>query len=149
MLQISKPRPLADSGVATPELISPAELYAVVIGFARRRFPVVAFTVVLILALAIIYIVTTPPKFTGHAVLMIDTHKTQFFQQQQSPLGDLPIDSAAVDTQIEILNSENIALSVVKQLHLDQDPEFIYPRAGISQTVLGFVMRLDKSGHTV
>ncbi|HEV3246371.1 MAG TPA: hypothetical protein VG124_04150, partial [Beijerinckiaceae bacterium] len=79
---------MADSGVATPELISPAELYAVVIGFARRRFPVVAFTVVLILALAIIYIVTTPPKFTGHAVLMIDTHKTQFFQQQQSPLGD-------------------------------------------------------------
>ena len=57
MLQISKPRPLADSGATAPELISPAELYAVVMGFVRRRFPVIAFTVMLILALATIYIV--------------------------------------------------------------------------------------------
>ena len=98
------------------------------------------------LALATVYIVTTPPRFTGHAVLMIDTHKSQVFQQQQSPLGDLPINSATVDTQIEILNSENIALSVVKQLHLDQDPEFIYPRVGIAQTVLGFILSLVPSG---
>ena len=146
MLQISKPRPLTDSGATAPELISPAELYAAVIGFVRRRFPVIAFTIVLMLALATVYIVTTPPRFTGHAVLMIDTHKSQVFQQQQSPLGDLPIDSATVDTQIEILNSENIALSVVKQLHLDQDPEFIYPRGSISQTVLGFILSFVPSG---
>ena len=50
MLQISKPRPLTDSGAAAPELISPAELYAAVIGFVRRRFPVIALTVVLMLA---------------------------------------------------------------------------------------------------
>ncbi|MBV8428701.1 MAG: AAA family ATPase [Hyphomicrobiales bacterium] len=146
MLQISKPRPLADSGAGAPELISPAELYAAVLGFLRRRFPVVIFSVLLFLALAAAYIVTTPPRFTGHSVLMIDTHKSQVFQQQQSPLGDLPIDSAAVDTQIEILNSENIALSVVKQLHLEQDPEFIYPRAGLSATVLGFIMSFVPSG---
>ncbi|MBV9567373.1 MAG: GumC family protein, partial [Hyphomicrobiales bacterium] len=146
MLQISKPRPPTDPVVAAPELISPAELYAAVSGFVRRRFSVVAFTIGLMLALATVYIVTTPPKFTGHAVLMIDTHKSQVFQQQQSPLGDLPIDSATVDTQIEILNSENIALSVVKQLHLDQDPEFIYPRAGISASVLGFILSFVPSG---
>ena len=145
MLQINKPRPLTEPSAPAPELISPAELYAAVIGFVRRRFSVIAFTIVLILALATVYIVTTPPRFAGHAVLMIDTHKTQFFQQQQ-PLGDLPIDSTAVDTQIEILNSENIALSVVKQLHLDQDPEFIYPRAGISATVLGFILSFVPSG---
>ncbi|MBV9407020.1 MAG: AAA family ATPase, partial [Acidobacteriaceae bacterium] len=119
-----------------------------VLGFVRRRFSAIAFTVVLMLALATLYIVTAPPRFTGHAVLMIDTHKSQVFQQQQSPLGDLPIDSATVDTQIEILNSENIALSVVKQLHLDQDPEFIYPHVGVSATVLGFILSFVPSGPT-
>ena len=39
--------------------------------------------------------------------------------------------SGTVDTQLEILKSENIALSVIKDLHLTQDPEFVSPPAGI------------------
>jgi succinoglycan biosynthesis transport protein ExoP len=101
----------------------------------------------MVVALGIVYIITAAPKYTGHAVLMIDAHKTPFFQQQQSPFGDLPIDSATVDTQIEILNSEKIALSVITQLHLDEDSEFIYPTYGILSTVEGFILNLIPSSE--
>ena len=45
----------------------------------------------------------------------------------------------SVDTQIQIIKSDNVALSVVKDLHLNEDPEFISPRAGLVGTVMGFV----------
>ncbi len=46
--------------------------------------------------------------------------------------------SATVDTQIEILKSENISTTVVKDLHLNEDPEFISPKPGLIDTLVGF-----------
>ena len=60
---------------------------------------------------------------------MIDAHKVQIFQQQ-SILGDIPIDTAQVESQIEVLKSENIASAVIKNLHLTEDPEFVGSGAG-------------------
>ena len=140
MLQINKPRPAADRDVPTSEFVSPAELYATLIGFIRRQYFVIIAAIVVTLALGAIYIFTSPPHFTGHAVLLIDTHKTQLFQPQ-SPLGELPIDSDTVDTQIEILTSENIALSVIKDLHLTEDPEFVSPRQNPMRSLLNVFSR--------
>ena len=88
----------------------------------------------LTLVLGTVYIFTSAPRYTAHAILVIDTHKPQFLQSDPQ-MGVAPIDSAAVDTQIEILNSENVALSVIKDLHLNEDPEFISPSAGFLGTI--------------
>ena len=56
-----------------------------------------------------------------------------------SPLGDMPMDSASVDTQIQIIKSDNVALSVIKDLHLNEDPEFVSPKAGLIGTVIGLI----------
>ena len=143
MLQGNKPRlvTVSDDAVMAPEFVSPAELYAAIEGFLRRQFPIVLFVALLVLGLGAVYLFTTPARYTGHAVLVIDTHKTQVFQQQ-SPLGDLPIDSATVDTQIEILKSDNIAQAVVKDLHLNEDAEFIHPPSGFISSILGAVTNL-------
>ena len=61
---------------------------------------------------------------------MIDTRKVQIFQQQ-SILGDIPIDTAQVESQVEVLKSENIASAVIKNLHLTEDPEFIGSGGGL------------------
>jgi polysaccharide biosynthesis transport protein len=145
MLQANQPM-LANEFIAPPSSLSAAQLYTATLGFLRRRFPIIAVSACLILALACLYLVLTPPKFSGQAVLLIDTHKNQVFQPQQSPLGDLPIDSATIDTQIDVLRSENIGLSVVRQLHLDQDPEFIAPSPGLTGWVMGFISQLLPSG---
>jgi succinoglycan biosynthesis transport protein ExoP len=141
MLQINKPRPNVEAGAQPSEFVSPAELYTAFRTFLGRQYAVIVFVFVLVLALGAVYIFTAPAKYTGHAVLVIDTHKNQNFQQQ-SPLGDLPIDSATVDTQIEILKSENIATSVIKDLHLTEDPEFTSPYAGLVGTIFNFVTGL-------
>jgi succinoglycan biosynthesis transport protein ExoP len=141
MLQMNKPRLETEQGAPGSEFVSPAELYASLTGFLRRRFRIIAFVALLALALGAVYVFTTPSMYTARAVMVIDTHKTQVFQQQ-SPLGDLPIDSATVDTQLEVFTSENLALSIIKDLHLDQDPEFTSPGPGFIGRTVGLVINL-------
>jgi len=143
MLQVNKPQlvPVADRSMSEPDFISPRQLYTAIEGFIRRQYPVIAFVLLLALGLSAVYLGTTPPKYTGHAELVIDTHRTQAFPQP-SQLGDAPIDSTTVDTQLEILRSESIALSVVKDLRLNEDPEFSRPRAGFVPTIMGLVTNI-------
>src|ERR1700761_4193655 len=131
MLQIDKTHPAVESAAAASDIASPAELYAAYIAFVCRQYPVIIFVLLLILSLAALYIFTAPPRYTGEAVLIIDTHKLNLFQQQSSLGVDMPVDTAMIDSQVEILKSENIALSVIKELHLTDDPEFIGSTGGI------------------
>ena len=138
MLQIDKSRTAIDQSAHGSEFIALSDLYSAAVGFARRRFSAIAFAVLCCLALGSVYLFTATPLFTAHAVLVIDTHKAQAWQTI-SPLGDMPLDSASVDTQIQIIKSDNVALSVIKDLHLNEDPEFMSPRAGLIGAVMGFV----------
>lgn len=144
MLQIDKSPSVVDRSVAAPEFVSPAELYARSIAFARRQFPVIVFVLLLTAALGAVYIFTTPPRFTGQATLIIDTRKVQLFQQQ-SVLGDIGVDTAMVDSQVEILKSENIAISVIKDLRLTEDPEFVGPGGGLIGAVTSLISKLFAS----
>src|ERR1700683_3727911 len=139
MLQISKLRPAELQSPPVSELVSPAELYASAIGFVRRQYSVIVFVLLLTLVLGAVYIFTSVPRYTASAILVIDSHKPQFLQTEPQ-LGAAPIDSAALDTQIEILSSENVALAVIKDLRLNEDPEFISPRAGLLGTVVNLVV---------
>ena len=136
MLQITKSQLHQQHAALTSDILSPAEIYAAVVGFLHRQFPVIAFMFVVTVVLGAAYIFTSPRYYTAHAVLVIDTQKNRVFEGQ-SPFGDLPLDSAAVDTQIAILSSQKIALSVIKDLHLNEEAEFISPSAGVLGTVAG------------
>jgi succinoglycan biosynthesis transport protein ExoP len=138
MLQSIKPQTVPQSSDRASEYLSPAELFKIFTGFVLRQYPVVVFTFLVMMALAFIYLFTTPRSFTAEAKLMIDTRKVQLFQQQ-SVLGDIPPDPWSVDTQVEILQSENVALAVIKDLHLTEDPEFMSPREGLIPTMKGWL----------
>jgi succinoglycan biosynthesis transport protein ExoP len=92
--------------------------------FISEQFLVIFGATVACIAAGILYLLITPPNFTAVATLVIDTRKVQLFQQQ-SLFNDLPADAGTVETQVEILKSENIALKVIKDLHLEDDPEFV------------------------
>jgi succinoglycan biosynthesis transport protein ExoP len=106
-----------------PEGPSPTEFYAACIGFLRRRLPVIALASLLSAILGAAYLYTAHPIYTGRALLIVDAPKMQVYQSQSAQDG--PISSATVDTQIQIIKSDDIALSVIKELHLDQDPDFL------------------------
>jgi len=95
--------------------------------------------------LALLYLFTAAPQFTSTASMVIDTRKVQLFQQQ-SVLGDIAVDSATVETQVEILKSENISLAVIRDLHLIEDPEFTGNGGGLLGTVLSSVTSIFSSG---
>jgi len=117
---------------------SPGESIDQFFGFARRQSKVIAVATLSILALGLVYLLSAPPRFTAQTSMIIDTRKNQLFQQQ-SILGDIPVDSSAVESQIEILKSEKVALSVISNLHLIDDPEFTGSRSGIVSSIFNFV----------
>ena len=106
-----------------PQENSPTELLENLIGIVRRQYAVMLFVGVLTTAVALIYVVTATPRFVAVATMFIDRGKVQPFAQQQI-LIDNPIDSGAIESQLQILKSETIALSVINNLHLTDDPEF-------------------------
>jgi polysaccharide biosynthesis transport protein len=122
-------------------------------GFVRRQFPIFVFITSCCVALGLVYLFTTPPSFTSHTMLLIDSSKTRVLQQQEAPVGDVPIDTAYVETQVEILKSENIGLSVVKDLKLTEDNEFVGSGEGLVGWITGFfstskVESETKAAHT-
>src|SRR5437764_2186196 len=135
MLQINKNLELAQPQV---EKNLPVDVLQQAIKFVRRQYVVIAVALAITTMLGIVYLITTPPSFSAFAKMIIDTRKVQLFQQQ-SVMGDLGIDSVAVESQVEILKSQNIALSVVKENHLTENPDFVESHGGLWQTITGAV----------
>ena len=120
------------------------ELYEWCRSFLRRQYPIVIATVGICLSVGLIYLFTTPPKFTAMATIVLDTRKVQIFQQQPI-FNDQVLDSSAVDTQVEVLRSDNLARAVVKDLRLSEDPDFTNPRGNIFSAAIGLINGLFSS----
>lgn len=113
-------------------------LFTSYLSFGRRQYAVILFSVLVAVGLATVYVMGVPPGYTAEARLIIDTRKNQIFQQQ-SVIGDAPIDSVTVESQVEILKSENIALTVIKDLNLAEEAEFVGSSGGLIGAIGSFV----------
>ena len=132
MLKPEYPQSLQTDDSIAALIPSPADTFKSILDFTRRQYPVIVFAMAVSLALGLLYVLTTPPSFTASTTMMIDTKKVQLFQQTM--LSDLPIDQSTVESQVEILKSETIALAVIKKLHLADDPEFVGGGGGLIGT---------------
>lgn len=130
MLYTHKTSALVDTPTAVAEGISPADIFASFSNFVRRQSWTIVFVAVLMIALGILYVVTAPRSFTAQATTMIDARKAQLFQLQPT-MSDAASDSTVMASEVEVLSSENIALAVIKKLHLADDPEFVGPNGGL------------------
>ena len=144
MLQPEFPSSVQGVASVVEALPSPSETFQSVLAFVRRQYRVIVFATAITMAIGLVYVFTTPPSFTAKTALLIDNKKVQLFQQQ-SMFNDLPIDSSSVESQVEILKSESIALAVIKRLHLTEDPEFVSPGGGLVGTLLDLVTGLFES----
>lgn len=91
-----------------------------VIRIVRRQFIVVISVAFLSSALGVIYALMTPPTYTAKALLLTDSKRLQLTQS----FGEAAIDPVDLETQVEILKSENVLLPVIKSLQLDERPEY-------------------------
>jgi succinoglycan biosynthesis transport protein ExoP len=119
MLHVSKDHQLSSF---EPELAnlppgsgSSAQYIQTVLGFLRRQAWVLGLAALFPAGAAGLYLLFAPPSYKATATVGIDTTKFQLFQ----PAGELIIDtSSAVESQLEIIKSEKLALEVIKKLHL-------------------------------
>src|SRR5215217_6270687 len=109
------------------QALSPVELMFRAYSIARRHFALCVSVPAICLILAIIYLIVTPPEFTATSVMLIDTRKSSTATPSSNQQQDTPIDNLSVESQTEILKSENIALAVIRDLKLLDDPEFNEP----------------------
>jgi polysaccharide biosynthesis transport protein len=130
--------PAVEYEPVTNEEMGLAEFVNFAWGFSRRQYLVVIFCALLAILLGLIYLQHTPPRYTAHAAMIIDTRKGQVFQNQ-SILADAPIDLAGIESQVQIVKSENVAASVIKGLHLTEVPEFVGGAPGSIDRLLAYL----------
>jgi len=109
---------------AEPQLVSGGIELGSIFDFFRRRLWIILSCVLFMCVIGLTYFIAVPAPYIGKAILKIDTRKFQLFQQPAN-LGDQMIDPGAdVESHLEALKSENLALKVITELHLADDAEF-------------------------
>ncbi|MGY3346635.1 MULTISPECIES: AAA family ATPase [unclassified Bradyrhizobium] len=112
----------------------------------RRQWPIIVVSVGASLALVLAYLATTHPMYTANARIMMDTRQTQVLDKDNGTNSNL-IDTGFVDSQVEVINSDDLIRSVVRRLHLTEDPEFSGSSSGPLGNILGHVMSLFGSSE--
>ena len=112
---------------------SVAETIAHCLGIVRRQIFVVLVFALVGAALGGVFVFRASPKYTATATLLADTRKIELIQQptvfDEASLQSL----GAMETQVELLRSDEVALRVISKLNLLEDPRFI---GGESRSVL-------------
>src|SRR6516164_11247831 len=114
---------------------STSESVSWAIGIVRRQFAVIAFIAVVATSLGAFYAFMAPPTYTAESMIVIDPRRVQLFPKATFSEGQ--IDAPALESEIELVKSEPVALSVINDLGLAKDPEFLGPQ-GVFGVVLGF-----------
>lgn len=112
----------------------------------RRQWPLIAAAVGASLALVIVYLVLAKPMYTANARIMMDTRQTQVLDKDSGTNSAL-IDTGYVDSQVEVINSDDLILSIVRRLRLTEDPEFNGSNPGLLAVVTGKIMSVFESGE--
>jgi polysaccharide biosynthesis transport protein len=111
----------------------------------RRQWPLITAITGCALVLVMIYLMTARPMYTANARILMDTRQTQVLDKDSGVTNAL-IDPGYVDSQVEIINSDDLILSIVRRLELAKDPETNGSEPGIIALVIGKVTSLFGSG---
>jgi len=133
--------------VASQEFISLSDITA----FLRRYVRTIAACLAVALLIAWFYNSTTAPAFTATAQILIEPKLPQHLQQGGGEI-NLSLDTAQIESQIAVMESEKIAAMVIDELKLIDDPRFNRPhtpslgrRFGAMATMLAGALGLGES----
>lgn len=114
------------SEAPAPSLV---DIAIVIAGFVRRHLRLIYVCVILGLAFGNLYMWVTPPNYTAGVTLILDMRNVQF-SQQKPMVADISLDSAFVESQVEVIKSKAVDLAVIKKLNLTEKPEFTKSTGG-------------------
>jgi succinoglycan biosynthesis transport protein ExoP len=114
---------------------SPRESVNWAIAIVRRQFAVIASIAAAATSLGALYAFMAPPTYTAESTVVIDPRRVQLFPK--ATFSESQIDSPALESEIELVRSEPVALSVINDLGLAKDPAFLGSQ-GIFGAVIEF-----------
>lgn len=103
-----------------------------------------AFAVILELALGLL-VFSMANTFESNSVLDVEPPGGDFIGPNNNASGSASNTPGFLDTQTEILQSDGLALSVINQLHLDQNPIFL--KQTLAQKAIAWTVRLFHGGN--
>ena len=105
--------------------IEPAPLpFQQELSIARKRWKIILLCIVLCGLAGAIFAISSPDKYTALVQFTVDNRAMQL-KQPDAIYSDSSMTDAIVETQVEILKSEPIALAVIQSLDLTADKEFV------------------------
>jgi len=125
--------PISGEGPPKGDNIDFSELIAAF----RRRLGLFTIAFVVTLALVVVYLLVTPPRYTGTARVTIDARAVKTVPDQQTPVvAQLPPGTGSVDTEVQVIQSRRVVERVIERLHLDKDPEFVRGQPGLRGRII-------------
>ena len=94
-----------------------------VVAFGRRNLLLIALFTAAAVALAVYYVVTATPAYTATVRLYIDPEQVRI--ASSSSTGDDNLGASEIESQVEIVRSEAIAASVIRDFDLARNPLFL------------------------
>jgi succinoglycan biosynthesis transport protein ExoP len=111
-----------------------------IIKLLRRRIRLIAATLAVVLAIAVLALVAITPVYTASTLIFVDPSRKNLMEAEAAVTSSS--DSARVDSEVEILRSDAVLLSVIESQDLLSDPEF-GPRLGTTSRILAFFRLAD------
>jgi polysaccharide biosynthesis transport protein len=113
------------------ESVKSAAAVSRLISALRRQAGLFVAFCLLGMAFGVIYLINTTPLYTASTSIIIDNRQVRAIHDVSALSDSPPMDatgvSAEVESQVEILRSERVGLSVVKHFNLSEDPAFFDP----------------------
>jgi capsular exopolysaccharide synthesis family protein len=98
-----------------------------IVGILLRHWKVVVAGPVVAAAITASVLALVPPLYKSSVEILVADPKRPTNAVDEKRLSSLDVDAAAIESEIEVLHSQSVAMRVVKALTLDKDPEFTQP----------------------
>ncbi len=106
--------------------------------FLGRQWRLIALATALALVPGVSYLAVAPLRYTAKLDMVIDTKQVTWSQSGLSTENRI-VEDASVESEIEAAQAESVILSVIRRLHLLEDPEFIGTDTGLMQRLFPFL----------
>ena len=93
------------------------------ISIFRRRIRLFGAVALMVFLAALLVTARATPRYTAQTQVMLNIRQAQVLDTQQV-LSNLPAETGVVDSEVEVLQSRDLARQVAEVLRLENDPEF-------------------------
>src|SRR5215470_10747936 len=97
-----------------------------VLAILRWRASLIAVVTGATVLLAVAGTVIMPAKYKATTIVLVDPRQPRV-TNTEAVISGIGSDAAAVESQVELIESSSLARKVIARLKLDQDPDFVLP----------------------